>query len=263
KGQFALGIAFVGLAWNKSRMTQLRRISLFAVFATAVLLPPVRAGAATNGVHAAIVIQSDADFTNCACVTSGAGTTASPFIIGPWSINNVDGDGVFIDGTNLTKSFVLWNLTVSGNRGSTQRGIALRNINPTGAQNIVAEVKGTQTSIQTANIGILVEFSSYVTLDGGGENPNGAGIGNTGAGTINKHVSGAIDIESSSYITVKGWQLSANGGDHQPDWLTLNPSLNFWGVGGVRMFGVSYSLVDHNAVNNCTDVSFSVFNSSH
>src|SRR5262249_48742556 len=78
KGQFALGIAFVGLAWNKSRMPQLRRISLFAVFATAVLLPPVRAGAATNGVHAAIVIQSDADFTNCACVTSGAGTTASP-----------------------------------------------------------------------------------------------------------------------------------------------------------------------------------------
>src|SRR5262249_43161005 len=98
KGQFALGIAFVGLfAWNKSRVTQLRRLSLFAVFATAVLLPPVRAGAATNGVHAAIVIQSDADFTNCACVTSGAGTTASPFIIGPWSINNVDGDGVFID----------------------------------------------------------------------------------------------------------------------------------------------------------------------
>lgn len=29
------------------------------------------------------------------------------------------------------------------------------------------------------------------------------------------------------------------------------------------MFGVSYSLIDHNAVNNCTNVSFSVFNSSH
>ena len=248
---------------NKSRVAQLRRISSFAVFAAAVLLLPVRAGAATNEVHAPIVIQSDADFTTCACVTSGAGTTASPFIIGPWSINNVDGDGVFIDGTNLTKSFVLWNLTVAGNSGSTERGIALRNINPTGAQNIVAEVKGAQTSIQTANIGILVEFSSYVTLDGGGANPNGAGIGSSGAGTINKHVSGAIDIESSSYITVKGWQLSASGGDHQPDWATLDPAVNFWGVGGIRMVGVSYSLIDHNAVNNCTDVSFSLFNSSH
>jgi parallel beta-helix repeat protein len=184
---------------------------------------------------------------------------ANPFIIGPWSINNVDGDGVLIDGTNLTKSFVLWNLTFAGNNGSS---IALRKINPMGAQKIVAEVGGTQTSIQTANIGILVEFSSYVTLDGGGVNPNGAGIGNTGAGTINKHVNGDR-LESSSHITVKGWQLSASGGDHQPDWQTLDPSINFWGVGGVRMFGVSYSLVDHNAVNNCTDVSFSVFNSSH
>lgn len=207
------------MSGNKLRGTQLRRISSFAVFAAAVLLLPARAGASANDVHAPIVIHSDADFTNCACVTSGAGTTANPFIIGPWSINNVDDDGVFIDGTNLTKSFVLWNLTVAGNSGSTQRGIVLVNINPTGTQNIVAEVKGAQTSIQTANIGILVEFSSYVTLDGGGENPNGAGIRNTGAGTINKHVSGAVDIESSSYITVEGWQLSANGGDHQPDWM--------------------------------------------
>jgi len=247
---------------NKVKVTQLRRIFSYAVFAAAVLLLPVRAGAATNE-HAAIVIQSDADFTNCACVTSGAGTTANPFIIGPWSITNVDGDAVFIDGTNLTKSFVLWNLTVAGNSGPTQRGIALLNINPTGVQNIVAEVMGTQTSIQTANIGILVEFSSYVILDGGGENPNGAGIGNAGAGTINKHASGAIDIENSSYITVKGWQLSASGGNHQPDWMTLDPAVNFWGIGGVRMFGVSYALIDHNAVNNCTDVSFTLFNSSH
>src|SRR6516164_4253797 len=191
---------------NRSGVIRLCRFASFAVFAAAILLLPVRAGAATTEAHAPIVIQSDADFTSCACVTGGAGTMASPFIIGPWSINNTGGDGVFIDGTNLTKSFVLWNLTVAGNSGSTQRGIALRNINYTGSQNIVAEVKGTQTSIQTANIGILVESSSYVTLDGGGENPHGAGIANTGAGTINKHVSGAIDIESSSYITVKGWQ---------------------------------------------------------
>ena len=243
-------------------MTSSIRILCIAGLSAGLLLS-VPAGGATGQAHSPIVIQSDADFLNCACVTSGAGTTTNPFIIGPWSINNVDGDGVLIDGTNLTNSFVLWNMTIAGNGGATQRGIALRNINPGGTQNIVAVVKGTQTSIQTANIGILVEFSSYVALDGGGENPNGAGISNTGAGTINNHVSGAIDIESSSHITVKGWQLSASGGDHQPDWVTLDPSLNFWGAGGVRMFGVSYSLIDHNSVNNCTDASFSVFNSSH
>lgn len=59
---------------------------------SAGLLLPVRAGGATGNAHAPIVIQSDADFTNCACVTSGTGTTASPFTIGPWSINSVDGD---------------------------------------------------------------------------------------------------------------------------------------------------------------------------
>ncbi len=213
--------------------------------------------------HAPIVIRSDADFTTCACVTSGSGTAASPFVIGPWSINNATGDGVLIDGTSLTKSFVLENLTVSGNGGSTDQGIVLQHINPSGTRSIVAAVEGAQTSIQTANIGIVVQSSNYVTLDGGGENPFGAGISNTGAGTINKNLSGGIDIENSSHIVVEGWQLSASGGNQPVDWITLDPSLSHWGVGGVRLFGVTNSLVDHNAVNNCVNSSFSLFNSSH
>jgi parallel beta-helix repeat protein len=34
-------------------------------------------------------------------------------------------------------------------------------------------------------------------------------------------------------------------------------------VGAVRLFGTSHSVIDHNAANNCTTVSFSVFNSSY
>ena len=45
-------------------------------------------------------------------------------------------------------------------------------------------------------------------------------------------------------------------------WLTLDPSTDFWGVGGVRFFGVTHSTIDHNAANNCTSVSFSLFYSS-
>jgi parallel beta-helix repeat protein len=232
------------------------------VFAFGPFLRPGYGGSGSVNAHAPIVIQSDADFTNCACVLSGAGTQASPFIIGPWAINNATGNGVLIDGTKLTKSFVLMNLTIAGNGSSTSQGIMLSNINPKGIQSIVAAVQGAQTSIQTANVGIVVESSHYVTLDGGGENPNGAGIGNAGAGTINKNMSGAIDIESSSHIVVEGWQMSASGGDHQVDWVTLDPSIDHWGVGGVRMFGVTNSLIDHNAVNNCTNVSFSLFKSN-
>jgi hypothetical protein len=112
-------------------------------------------------------------------------------------------------------------------------------------------------------VGILVTNSSYVTLDGQGENPNGPGIGSNGAGTINKNSSGAIDVENSSQILVEGWQMSANGVDNQPDWITLDPSITHWGVGGVRFFGVSNSIIDHNATNNCTNNSYSLFSSSH
>jgi parallel beta-helix repeat protein len=191
---------------------------------------------------------------------SGSGTAGDPYVIGPWSINNVHGVAVSIDGTNLTSSFVLSNLTIAGNATATDKGIVLKNINLPGGTQIVARVAGAQTSIQTNNVGIIVDNSNYVTLDGGGANPNGPGV-TLHDGSINRNIDGAIDLEHSSNITVRGWQLSANGGDHQPDWVTLDPSS--WGVGGVRLFDVTGSTVDHNAANNDTDVSYSLLDSSN
>lgn len=213
--------------------------------------------------HSPIVIRHDADFSTCACVTGGDGSAANPFVIGPWTINSANGAAVFVDGSTLTKSFLIPNLTSAGKSANASQGIVLQNINPGGIQVILAAVTGKQTSIQSEGVGILISNSSYVTLDGQGENPNGPGIGNNGAGTINKNASGAIDVENSSYILVQGWQMSANGVDNQPDWVTLDPSIAHWGVGGVRFFGVSNSIVDHNAANNCTDNSYSLFNSNH
>lgn len=248
------------------RVTPLLAAALVAVLVGGVVLMRagiVRAGGGGGGSHAPIVIHGDSDFTSCGCVVSGAGTTGSPYIIGPWTINNANGDAVYIDGTSLTKSFELLNLTIAGNSATTDTGIVLNHINPAGTQSIVAEVYGKQTSIQTNNVGVLVENSSYVTLDGAGENPNGQGIGNTGAGTINKNSSGAIDIENSSTVTIKGWQMSTNGPSINPNWVTLDPSVSNWAVGGVRFFGVTGSTIDHNSANNDTDVSYSLFDSSH
>lgn len=221
------------------------------------------AHATGGGNHPSIVIQGNSDFATCLCVVSGTGSTTDPYIIGPWTINNVNGAAVSIDGTYLTKSFELFNLTIAGNRTTTDTGIVLNHINPGGSQSIVAKVYGVQTSIQTNNVGILVENSSYITLDGTGENPNGPGVANNGAGTINKNMRGAIDVENSSYITIEGWQTSANGPSINPDWVTLDPSVSNWAVGGVRFFGVSNSTIDHNSANNDTDVSYSLFNSNH
>jgi parallel beta-helix repeat protein len=215
--------------------------------------------AASTPSHAPIVIASDGDFQSCNCVVSGHGTMSDPFVIGPWSINNINGTAVSIDGTSLTKSFVLSNLTIAGNQTAADTGIVLNHINMGGSA-IVAQVSGAQTSIQTNNVGILVENSSNVTLDGGAASSSGPGA-KPGGGVINRNSDGAIDLEHATNITVQGWQMNANGGDHEPDWLGLDPSS--WGVGGVRMFGVTGSTVDHNSANNDTDVSYSVLDSSH
>ena len=238
-------------------------VVLLALLAMSVFRVSVSvAHAAGGGQHAPIVIQSDTDFMTCSCVVSGTGSTTDPYIIGPWTINNVNGVAVPIDGTSLTKSFELFNLTIAGNSTTTDTGIVLNHINPPGSQSIVASVYGVQTSIQTNNVGVLVENSSSVTLDGAGENPNGPGIANKGAGTINKNMNGAIDVENSSHITIEGWQTSTNGPSINPDWVTLDPSVSNWAVGGVRFFGVTDSTIDHNAANNDTDVSYSLFDSS-
>jgi len=218
--------------------------------------------ALSGGAHDPIVIQNDSDFASCNCVLGGDGSGSNPFVIGPWAINKVNGVAVSIDGTNLTKSFVIWNLTVGGNGADSSTGIVLKNINR-GANHFFAAVKGPQTTIQAVGVGILVDSSSDVTLDGGGANPNGAGIAGTGGGTINHNLTGGIDVENSNRVVVRGWQLSANGQDGQPDWIGLDPSVTNWGVGGVRFFGVTDSLIDHNASNNCTSISYSLFNSSY
>ncbi len=242
-------------------MKQFGRV-LVAILAGYGLLSVPTAGQNVNS-HSPITIQSDSDFTGCTCVVSGTGTEADPYIIGPWAINSSGGTAVYIDGTTLSKSFALYNLTIAGNGAPTTTGLILNHVNPNRKQSILAEVSGTATSIQTTNVGILVENSNYVVLDGGGENPSGAGVGNTGAGTINKNLNGAIDVENSSHVTIKGWQLSANGTNHTPDYIAWDPSVQHWGVGGVRFFGVTYSTIDHNAANNDVNISFSLFNSSH
>ena len=232
------------------------RCATLAFAASLWFVPPGFASISPG--HAPIVIASDVDFTNCACVVSGTGTAGDPYVIGPWSINSASGDAVFVDGTNVTKSFTLLNLTIAGNSTATSRGIVLQNIKTS-----KATVSGSGTSVQTTGIGIVVENSSGVTLDGGGANPNGPGIGNKGAGTINKNTNGAIDVEESDHVTVRGWQMSANGADILPDWVSLDPDVAYWGVGGIRFFKVTHSVIDHNAANNDTSVSYSLFNSSY
>jgi hypothetical protein len=204
-----------------------------------------------------IKILRNADLTppgsssGCRCATLVNGT----WVIGPWSISGAPGDGVYVDGVTLP--FVLQNLTITKSVGA---GIHLKNLSPATRTTVVT---GVQTSIQNNQVGILVESSSNLILDGGGSNPNGPGVrANGSVGTINKNRSGAVDVENSSSVTVKGWQTSTNGADGMPAWISFNPDPTFWNVGGVRFFNVTDSVIDHNAANNDTSISYSLFASA-
>lgn len=124
------------------------RIGLFAVnlFVAAVLVCGTGAIRAASGSNAPIVIVTDSDFQSCGCVTGGSGSTADPYVIGPLAINKTAGASaaVSIDGTLLTKSFSLFNLTIAGNGTDSSIGILLNHINPSGSPKIAAQVSGTQ-----------------------------------------------------------------------------------------------------------------------
>ncbi|HXA82874.1 MAG TPA: hypothetical protein VNY56_07190 [Methylomirabilota bacterium] len=244
-------------------MKRTASIGAILLFVALLALPLYLARAASNS-HNPIVIAADSDFLTCGCVASGSGSAADPYIIGPMAINGTSGSNiaVSIDGSSLTKSFNLFNLTISGNGSNASTGIFLNHINSSGTSSILAQVTGPQTSIQSNGIGIVVKNSNNVTLDGGGANSNGPGIGKM-AGAINKNFVGAIDVENSSNITVRGWQFSADGQDNTPDYIAFDPSLSNWGVGAVRLFKTSNSTIDHTSANNCTTVSFAVFSSNH
>jgi parallel beta-helix repeat protein len=210
--------------------------------------------------HAPIVITSDAGFTSCGCVMSGAGSALDPYVIGPWSVSNPNGDGVFIDGSTLTKSFLLYDVTANKNAGN---GITIKNVNQGSMTSISAEVYGAQTTANNDTWGVQIENSSGVILDGVGVSSKGPGVAASGFATANTNRLGGIDLENSSDVTVRGWQMNANGSDAAPDWITLDPSTEYWSGGALRMFGVTNSTIDHNAANNSSDGHFMLFDSDY
>jgi hypothetical protein len=72
----------------------MKKLSLLvapATFAAFIAIPASVSFAGGGGQHAAITITSNSDFLSCQCVTAGAGTAASPYVIGPWSISSPSG----------------------------------------------------------------------------------------------------------------------------------------------------------------------------
>lgn len=162
----------------------------FSILAVAVLLSlPARPSSAGTGAHAAITITSNAGFSACGCVTSGNGTAASPYVIGPWSIAAASGGStgwsVKIDNSKglITDYFNIFGISSTYNDTTTTdpaiwlvgvhtaTTISGTNANPTGGNDL--------------GIGVELDNSSNVSVDGVSYNKgNGTGIYLNGSSNI-------------------------------------------------------------------------------
>ncbi len=159
------------------------------VMAAVSLAIPATSALAGAGQHAAITITSNADFSTCGCVTSGNGTAANPYVIGPWSINapsgGTSGWSVKIDNSRgkVTASFNIFGISSAYNDTSTTdptiwlvgvntpTTISGNNADPTGGNDL--------------GIGIRLDSSSNISIDGVDYNKgNGTGVYLNGSSNV-------------------------------------------------------------------------------
>ena len=132
-------------------------------------LPARSSLATTAGSHAAITITSNAGFTRCACVTSGDGSAAHPYVIGPWSINAPSGGtrgwSVKVDNSTgaITDYFNIFGISSTYNdTNPTDPAIWLVDVNtPTRISGTSAD----PTSGNDLGIGIELVYSANISVD--------------------------------------------------------------------------------------------------
>ena len=154
----------------------------FTVIAAALLAAPAPAFA--DGGHAAITITSNAGFSTCGCVTSGNGTAASPFIIGPFSIpapsGGTGGWSVKIDnsGGGITDYFNISGISSTYNdTNPSDPTIWLVNVHT------ATTMSG--TSGNNLGIGIELDNSSNISIDNVSYNKgNGIGVFVNGSSNV-------------------------------------------------------------------------------
>jgi hypothetical protein len=153
-----------------------RLLVLLATLTAGVLFAlPAVPGLAGTGGHAAITISSNADFATCGCVTSGNGTAASPYVIGPWTINAPSAGGWSVKVANTTKYFNVVGISSTYNDTTTTHPtIWLDNVN-TPPATATATISG--ASGNGLSVGIELDNSFNVSIENVSYNKdNGTGV---------------------------------------------------------------------------------------
>lgn len=144
---------------------------------------------AGTGGYAAITITSNAGFSACGCVTSGNGTAASPYVIGPWSIAAPSGGSSG------------WSVKVDNSKGKVTDYFNIFGISSTYNDTVTTDPTIWLVGVHTAT-----------TISGTSADPTGGndlGIGVERDGSYNKGNGTGIYLKGSSNISINNAKLKA------------------------------------------------------
>jgi hypothetical protein len=184
--------------------------SILAVVVAAAFAggPTGTASAGGGSAHKAITITSNADFTTCNCVTGGSGIAADPYVIGPWTIKSPSGGAsggwsVKVDNSTgaVTAFFTIVGITSAyDDTNPSDPDIWLVDVtNPTTISS--GRNSSTTTGANATGIGVRLDDSSHITLDGL---------------SYNKSYGPGVSINDSSSVSIDNSKFKAVN-DHRPD----------------------------------------------
>ncbi len=147
-----------------------------------------------------IAIRSDADFAACGCVSSGAGTQASPYVLSGLTLYSVSAPGLLVDNSKgkITKFFNIVGDTITGGSGppTNYPGVEFINVNGLG------EITGSVNTFNGNQYGILLLSSSNILIDG---------VSNEKGATVNSNGITGIAVVGGGSNTISNIQVEHNG----------------------------------------------------
>jgi hypothetical protein len=199
----------------------MRRVLLASatVVISALGLPAPSASANAAPQHAAITITSNQGFLSCHCVTSGDGTAASPYVIGPWTITAPSG------GTSG------WSVKVDDSTGQVSDYFQI-----TGITSAYNDANPSDPEIWLVDIHTPTRITS-------GQNASSSTAANDGGTGVRLDGSSGIALDGLSYNKMNGPGVYLNGSAN----VTINNS-KFKSLGNTRPNGDGIYAVDSSNV---------------
>ena len=177
-------------------------VLLMAILGLGLPVGLVTAGASTS--RGSVLIRSNNDFLTCGCVTTGDGTAANPYVIGPYQIgvpsNGTGGYAVKVDDSTgqVTKAFRITGISIGyTDTDPSDPVIWLDHVSGTRANPISVSVIDANNDGQ----GVEIDASSWVALS----NLN-----------INKMNGAGVVITNSTNVTLANSKLKATSNGQPP-----------------------------------------------